>query len=154
VLALLPLAPHGLKAPARQRTPPPPRPLRSRAMDPTIRARQQALRAYLDRRRIDPRRIARYLDAQLGARASLHGKELSIDGVEDFIAFTHCRHLAYLPGGEALRRAFQIEHPPGEIDNAWVRCPAFIVHRRGLGAATDPPGSRPHAGARGQSHAS
>jgi hypothetical protein len=131
VLALLPLAPHGLKEPARQRTPPPPRPLRSRPMDPAARARQQALRAYLDRRRIDPARIARYLDAQLGVRMSVHGAQLRISGVEDFIAFTHCRHLAYLPGGETLRRAYRIEHPPGDIDNAWVRCPAFIVHRRG-----------------------
>ena len=141
VLELLPLAAHGLREPARQRTPPPPRPLRSRPLDPAARARQQALRAYLDRRRIDPKRIGRYLEAQLGERPSLHGAELRIDGVEDFIAFTHCRHLAYLPGGDALRRVFQIEHPPGEIDNAWVRCPAFTVHRRTGGTVqADPPG--------------
>jgi hypothetical protein len=118
-------------------------------MDPAARERQLALRAYLDRRRIDPRRIARYLDAQLGPRTSLHGTELRIAGVEDFIAFTHCRHLAYLPGGEALRRAYRIEHPPGEIDNAWVRCPAFIVHRRRGGSAQ----TRPAMGERGASHA-
>jgi hypothetical protein len=149
VLELLPLAWHGLKEPTRQRTPPPPRTLHSRPVDPAARARQQALRAYLDRRRIDPKRIARYLEAQLGERISLHGAQLGIDSVEDFIAFTHCRHLAYLPGGEALRRAFYVEHPPGEIDNAWVRCPAFAVHRRDRGSAT----MNQRIGARGRSDA-
>ena len=62
--------------------------------------------------------------------ASLDGAEMRIESVEDFIAFTHLRHLEYLPGATGLRRGYRIERRTGWVDNAWVRCPAFAVHRR------------------------
>ena len=116
--------------------PPEPRPLHTRTVDPSVQERQQALRAYLDRRRIDPRRIANYLERIMKGRASIEGGTMPIAGVEDFIAFTHVRHLSYLPGAGRLRRDYRIEWCDGLIDNDWVRCPAFIVHRRSLATAT------------------
>ena len=129
-----PVGAQSLREAPRHRRPPEPRALRSRPTDPAVAARAQALRAYLDRRRIDPRRIARYLERQLAGRASLDGAEMHIEGVEDFIAFTHLRHLEYLPGGGGLRRGYRVERRPGWVDNDWVRCPAFVVHRRESGA--------------------
>jgi len=130
VIDVRPVAPQSLKEAPRHRRPPEPRLLRSRPIDPSALARQQALRAYLDRRRIDPRRIARYLERHLEQGSSIDGETLVITGVEDFIAFTHLRHLDYLPGAGRLRREYRIERHEGWIDNAWVRCPAFSVHRR------------------------
>jgi hypothetical protein len=96
-----------------------------------VQERQKLLRAYLDKRRIDPKRIASYIDRQLGDRDSISGSELTIYGVEDFIAFTHVRHLAYLPGAQRLARQYTIERQDGWVDNDWVKCPDFIVFRRG-----------------------
>ena len=132
-----PVGVQSLREAPRHRRPPEPRALRSRPTDPAVAARVQALRAYLDRRRIDPRRIARYLERQLAGRASLDGGEMRIDGVEDFMAFTHLRHLDYLPGAAILRRGYRIERRPGWVDNDWVRCPAFAVHRRPGGKGQD-----------------
>lgn len=124
-----PLAVFSLYEPRRSRRPPEPKPLRKRDADPELRARQQALREYLNRRRIDPRRIAAYLETQLGTAEQMAGAAMSIAGVEDFIAFTHLRQLPYLAGAGQLRRRYRVERREGWIDNAWVRCPNFVVQR-------------------------
>ncbi len=127
---VLPVGPQSLKEAPRHRRPPEPRPLVSRPVDPAMQARQQALRAYLDRRRIDPKRIALYLERQLAGRGQIDGAAMTIASVEDFIAFTHVRHLDYLPGAGRLSRDYRVEHRDGLIDNDWVRCPDFAVQRR------------------------
>jgi Wadjet protein JetA len=130
LIDVLPVGPQSLKEAPRHRRPPEPRPLVSRPVDPAMQARQQALRDYLDRRRIDPKRIALYLEHQLAGRAHIDGAAMTIASVEDFIAFTHVRHLSYLPGAGRLRHDYRIEHRDGYIDNDWVRCPDFSVKRR------------------------
>ena len=137
LIDVLPVGPQSLKEAPRHRHPPEPHPLVSRPLDPEMQARQLALRAYLDRRRIDPRRIALYLERQLAGRSHIDGAAMTIGGVEDFIAFTHVRHLGYLPGAGRLRQAYRVEQRDGVIDNDWVRCPGFSVRRRqpGLGPA-------------------
>jgi hypothetical protein len=55
---------------------------------------------------------------------------MTIASVEDFIAFTHARHLNYLPGAGRLRQAYRIETREGLIANDWLRCPDFAVWRR------------------------
>ncbi|MCM8857109.1 MAG: DUF5716 family protein [Candidatus Thiodiazotropha sp.] len=131
LIDVAPVAPQSLREAPRSRIPPDPRPLRTYALDPAVQARQKALRTYLDRRRIDPKRLASYLEREMGAQNSIHGTQLSIKGVEDFIAFTHVRHLEYLPGAQRLTRHYVIERKDGWIDNEWLRCPDFVVHRRG-----------------------
>lgn len=131
LIDVAPVAPQSLREAPRNRIPPEPRPLRTHGLNPAVQARQKALRAYLDRRRIDPKRLAGYLERELGAKSSITGTQLSVNGVEDFIAFTHVRHLEYLPGAQRLTRYYRIERKDGWIDNDWVRCPDFVVHRTG-----------------------
>ncbi len=125
----LPLSAHGLRPPTAHRRPPDPRPLRSRAIDPDVLARQQALRAYMDRRRLDPARIRNYLETQFGDGDRIAAEDLPIETVEDFIAFTHLRHIPYLPGAASLRRRYRVERSDGWVENALLRCPRFVVHR-------------------------
>ena len=131
LIDVLPIGPQSLREAPRNRIPPEPRPLRTHKLDPAVQERQKLLRAYLDKRRIDPKRIASYIERQLGDRDSISGSELTVYGVEDFIAFTHVRHLAYLPGAQRLARHYTIERQEGWVDNDWVKCPDFIVYRRG-----------------------
>lgn len=131
LIDVLPIGAQSLRDAPRTRIPPEPRPLNSQFIDPAIQERQKALRAYLDKRRIDPKRLGSYLERQMSDKSSITGKELSIHGVEDFIAFTHVRHLEYLPGAQQLCRHYSIEHRDGWVDNDWVKCPDFVIHRRG-----------------------
>ena len=66
----------------------------------------------------------------MGENNMICGNELAIYGVEDFIAFTHVRHLEYLPGAHQLRHHYIIQKIEGWVDNDWVICPDFVVHRR------------------------
>jgi len=144
LIDVLPVGPQSLREAPRHRRPPEPRPLVNPPVDPEMQARQQALRAYLDRRRIDPKRIALYLERQLAGRGNIDGAAMTIASVEDFIAFTHVRHLSYLPGAARLRQAYRIEQRDGLINNDWLRCPDFAVLRRqpSLGPTS---GGDPHA---------
>ena len=129
-----PASEYSLAEPRKLRTPPPPEALRSRQPTARVKQRQAELRAYLDRRRIDFRRIEAYLERQMAQADSVPGQAMSINGVEDFIAFAHLRHLPYLPGAGRLRRHYRIERLEGNIDNDWLRSPAFIVHRKPTGS--------------------
>jgi len=130
LIDVLPVGPQSLREAPRNRVPPEPRPLRTHKIDPAMQERQRLLRTYLDKRRIDPKRIASYIERQLGERESISGSELTIYGVEDFIAFTHVRHLTYLPGAQRLARQYIIERQDGWVENDWVKCPDFVVSRR------------------------
>ncbi|MBK1672155.1 hypothetical protein CKO35_02335 [Ectothiorhodospira shaposhnikovii] len=124
-----PLGRQSLRAPSVSRRPPEPRVLTSYPMDPQLLERQRALRAYLDRRRIDPRRMERYLQVHLRPEGPTPGEVLPIETVEDFMAFTHVRQLPWLPGAERLRRLYRVEYLEGYMENPWLRCPRFVVHR-------------------------
>ncbi len=126
-----PLTMGSLFEPRRVKSPPEPRPLRKHSPDPAVRERQKRMRAYLDRRRIDPKRIVEYLEGQLGDRSRLAGSEMSISCVQDFIAFSHLRHLFHINGSGQWRRHYRIEPMDAMIDNSWLRCPGFVVHREG-----------------------
>lgn len=124
-----PLSIHGLRAPSVARKPPEPCFLRRQFIDPAVLERQRALRAYMDRRRIDPHRIEAYVDAHLKGKACVTSDQFTINTVEDFIAFTHLRHLDYLPGAERLRRRYRVERLDGVTESEFVRCPRFVVHQ-------------------------
>ena len=66
----------------------------------------------------------------MAGRGRIEGAAMTIGSVEDFIAFTHARHLNYLPGAGRLRQAYRIEAREGLIVNDWLRCPDFAVWRR------------------------
>lgn len=129
VIESAPLSIHGLRAPSVARKPPEPRFLRRQSIDPAALDKQRALRAYMNRRRLDPQRIEAYLDTYLKGKDSLTSEQFVIVTVEDFIAFTHLRHLEYLPGAERLRRRYRVEPLAGVTENEFMRCPRFIVHR-------------------------
>jgi hypothetical protein len=132
LLDAAPLSIHGLRAPSTPRKPPEPHLLFRQIIDPAVLEKQRALRAYMDRRRIDPRRIELYLDTHMKDAIRLSSEQLPIVEVEDFIAFSQTRHLNYLPGAERLRRRYRVERLEEMMENAFMRCPRFIVHRIAL----------------------
>ncbi|QFY42132.1 hypothetical protein F6R98_05390 [Candidatus Methylospira mobilis] len=137
LLDAAPLSIYGLRAPSAPRKPPEPHLLSRQAIDPAVLEKQRAMRAYMDRRRIDPRRIEIYLDTHMKDAERLSSEQLPIADVEDFIAFTHLRHLNYLPGAERLRRRYRVERLDETMENAYLRCPRFVVHRTALEQNTD-----------------
>lgn len=129
LLDAIPISSLSLRDRKRRRVPPEPRVLRQRRPDPAMVALQQAIREYLRRRRFSPEGIASYLDAQMGNAKNMEGGKMQIETVEDFIAFAHLRYLEYLPGMQRLRKRYRVERQEGWIDNPWLRCSRFVVHR-------------------------
>ena len=133
LISTSPLGMGSLYEPKKARTPPEPHPLKVKAASPELKEKQRLMRAYLDRRRIDPKRIISYLEQQLGQKQSLSGHAMNIQSVEDFIAFSHVRHLTYLGGAGNKQVLYSVELVEELIDNEWLRCPGFIVHRLSKG---------------------
>ncbi len=136
----LPLGLSSLRPPSVSRQPPEPTAIEVRHIDPALLARQRALRAYVNRRRIDVGRIVDYLERHLRDRHRVDGEDLTIETVEDFIAFAHVRHLPYL-GAEGRRaaRQYSVRVEDGLMENVFVRCPRFSVSRK-QGIAEEDPG--------------
>ena len=130
IAAPQPLSIHSLQTPRALRKPAEPRPLKNRIIDPAVLERQKKLREYMNRRRIDPKRIVAYLEQHLGNADYIAAEHLPIQSVEDFIAFTHIRYLAYLPGAHRLQRAYRIERSGNTVDNEFLSCPGFTIYRR------------------------
>lgn len=126
----LPLGVSSLRPPTVSRQPPEPVTIQTRAVDPAALGRQRALREYLSRRRVDVGRIVAYLERHLRDRDHIDGEALTVETVEDYIAFSHLRRLPYL-GTEGCRaaRRYQVRVEESEMENAFVRCPRFSVRR-------------------------
>jgi len=124
-----PLSAHSLRPLRGRRTPPEPAALQRRTVDEDKLGRQQQLRDYMARRRIDPRRIEDYLKRHFDAgQPALAAADFAIDNVEDYIAFTHLRHLGRLgPGAARLARRYRAETLDDEFENDYLRCPNFRI---------------------------
>jgi hypothetical protein len=127
----LPLGVASLRPPSVARRPPEPAAIQTRQVDPAELERQRALREYLNRRRVDVARVVGYLERELEGRDRADAEDLTIGSVEDFMAFTHVRHLPYLgaSGARALRR-FGVRVEEGLLENELIRCPRFSVWRK------------------------
>ena len=127
----LPLGLSSLRPPSVSRRPPEPTVIETRRIDPDVLARQRALREYVNRRRVDVGHIEDYLERHLQDQERIDGEDLTIETVEDFIAFAHVRHLPFL-GAEGRRaaRRYNVRVESGLMENAFVRCPRFSVWRR------------------------
>lgn len=126
----LPLGVPSLRPPSVSRQPPKPGAIQTRSVDPAILARQKALRAYLSRRRVDVGHIVAYLERHLGDQDQIIAEALTVESVEDYIAFSHLRRLHHLgPAGRRAARRYHVQVEDEQMENAFVRCPRFTVRR-------------------------
>jgi len=106
--------------------------------DPILELRRRLERAYLDRLIISPAKISRFLERRVPLRGEIQGAYLTIETMDDFLAFEALRLL--VAGGlamddksavaTALRGRFEfIRDGAQEISNDWLDCPGFIVRR-------------------------
>jgi len=126
----LPLGVPSLRPPTVSRQPPEPAAIQTRLVDPAALARQRALREYLSRRRVDVGRIVAYLERHLGDQDQIDAEALTLETVEDYIAFSHLRRLPHLgPAGRRAARRYEVRVEDEQMENALVRCPRFSVRR-------------------------
>lgn len=125
------LAPNSIRTPTRRRSPLAGQVLREVAVSAEVIAKSRALTLYMARRRITPEKVVAYIEQHLGHRDQVDARDMVIETVEDYVAFTHVKHLAKLGGkGHALSTGYLVT-PTGEpCRNRWLECGGFVIKRR------------------------
>ncbi|WP_420963846.1 Wadjet anti-phage system protein JetA family protein [Brucella sp. IR073] len=106
--------------------------------DPIMELRRLLERAYLDRLIISPVKVSRFLERRVPPHGEISGASLTIETVDDFLAFEAVRLL--VAGGlgmddnstlaMALRGRFEFVRDDAQgVSNDWLDCPGFIVKR-------------------------
>jgi hypothetical protein len=125
------LSPRSPRPPTSVKRPPAPEPIRRRVPDPERIEQQIAVREYLSKRHVNPKMLAAYLNRQMGDEREVVAKDLMIETVEDFIAFSHLRFVAHMgQAGRAVTEHFNVEVLKGVVDNIYIRCDDFRITRR------------------------
>jgi hypothetical protein len=121
-------------------TPPPPRsvPEKTRfrlpSRDPYLKAYVAATTAFDRMVRVTPAKMISFIEAKLGERPALHSSEITVDSIEDLLAFRS------LPGListalEAEIGSYRIVREKDRTSNEWIDLQAFRVERLELGAS-------------------
>jgi hypothetical protein len=77
-------------------------------------------------------RVVRFLEARIPPGAMAEARFLTIETIDDFLAFEHLRRLRHAPPA-ALEHLFAFEQPPDASprNDAWIRCENFLIRRSG-----------------------
>jgi len=132
---ILPLSAKSPRSPASTRQPPEPQNLRIRVPNPAYVERLKAIREYLKKRQIDPKRVEQYLERNLSGQRELTAGNFSIETVEDFMAFSHLRQLYHFKhmgkSGQQLVRNYEVRNSDEFHENQWLRFKSFTIIRKG-----------------------
>lgn len=120
-------------------TPPPPRsvPEKTRfrlpSRDPYLKAYVAATTAFDRMVRVTPAKMISFIEAKLGERPALHSSEITVDSIEDLLAF---RSLPGLVGtaSQAEIGSYRIIREEDRTSNEWIDLQAFRVERSEIGA--------------------
>jgi len=121
-------------------TPPPPRsvPEKTRfrlpSRDPYLKAYVAATTAFDRMVRVTPAKMISFIEAKLGKRPVLHSSEITLDSIEDLLAFRS------LPGlistaSQAEIGSYRIVREEDRTSNEWIDLQAFRVERLEIGAS-------------------
>ncbi|HJV66446.1 MAG TPA: Wadjet anti-phage system protein JetA family protein [Geomonas sp.] len=125
------LSPNSIRITGRRRSALSGQVLREPAVSPEVIAKSRALTQYMARRRATPEKVVAYLERQLAGKEQVDAHEMVIETVEDYVAFTHVKHLARLGAkGYALATRYQVTASAQPCRNRWLECAGFLVTRR------------------------
>jgi len=125
------VSPNSIRVTARRRSVLTGQVLRDAAVSPEVIAKSRALTQYIARRRVTPEKIMAYLERHLVQKDKVEAQEMTIETVEDYVAFTHVKHLARLGGkGHALAARYVVTPTDEPCRNRWLECAGFVVTRR------------------------
>jgi len=125
------LAPGSVRVSARRRQPVSAQILRESAVSDQVVARSRALIAYMARRRITSEKVVAFIERQLAGKDMVTAEEMTIETVEDYMAFTHIKRLSTLgKKGNADAARYLITPTSEPCANRWLESRGFIIQRR------------------------
>jgi hypothetical protein len=78
----------------------------------------------------DPGRVARFLDARIAPGATVEARFLTIETIDDFLAFEHLRRLRHTPPAAwGYRFTFEPSTDGSRRDDGWIACENFLIRR-------------------------
>jgi len=122
------------QAPSRE----PRKPLEAQALgerpaDPLYEIRKQLRLQYIARIAPSPAQVRSFLEKQVPPGGTREARFVSLDTVDDFLAFDAARRFALTKDVPAeIARAFELEGAPDlpPHDSEWLRCANFIIRRQ------------------------
>ncbi len=126
---ILPLGPVHIPAPRRDKPAISRTILSDRAPDPAALRYARAKEEYVRRTRVTPERLSAYVEAALGAKGEMRGRDMRIGSVDDFVAFQRLREIPSIFNG-ALAKTYEIELLADRCSNDWISCQDFLIRRR------------------------
>lgn len=101
-------------------------------------ARDRALKAYLQRRSDNPKRLTSYLERELGSKNAITTDEMAINSLDDLLAFLELRKLINdgVSQGSVFRPLLKyykvVSNPNRLTNNEYIRAPQLIITRRSV----------------------
>jgi hypothetical protein len=125
------LSPNSIRITSRRRAPLSGQVLREVVVSQDVIARSRALILYMARRRATPEKVVAYIEQNLAKKDQVNAQEMVIETVEDYVAFTHVKHLAKLGGkGYAFSTRYTVTPTEVPCRNRWLECGGFLIKRR------------------------
>ena len=125
----LPIGPPHIPAPRPERPAVGQTVIHDIARDPAALLYAQAKEEYVRRTRVTAPVLADYVERSLGEAPEIHGRDMPVETVDDFVAFQRLREIPSIFGG-ALARRYELVLLPGRCSNDWISCQDFLIRRR------------------------
>lgn len=119
-------------------TPPPPRtaPEKTRfkvpERDPYLRAYIAATTAFDRMVRVTPERMIDFIDSKIGDRDALHSSEISVDSIQELIAFRSIPGAVTTASGADIG-PYRVVLDKSRTDNEWINLQSFRIERAASG---------------------
>ncbi len=135
---VIPWASHLLAQPRIPKPPVEAAAVRRPQFDPVHAAFRRLLRDYNDLFVVETARVLRFLDRRVPPGHTGEARWLSIECVEDFLAFEQLRRFRHAPPPEFAQH-YEVLSCPEDYwrEDEWIHCRNFLVRSKAAGPATD-----------------
>lgn len=109
---------------------PPPVVARKRQKDPALVAYEIAKRHYIDRARVNPERVRRFLNEKMGGQQIVRASKINLSTLDEFFIFERLLIIKTIFPDDL--KDVDVRRIDGIVRNEWITCPDFEIEMKAL----------------------